>query len=133
MSLHGDDPYDLGHTVAGWTGTALAALGSGGCALGVITASGPLIWGGAGVLVLALCATWALHLAGWGKASGPRPVEQWDWRVRDPGARNGHPGCLGCRLAGRPGASRRHRQPGVAAPRSAGAAEHPVGEPRAAA
>ncbi|MEE1670269.1 HGxxPAAW family protein [Streptomyces sp. WAC07094] len=108
MSIHGDDAYDLGHTAAGWTGTAVATLGSGLCALGVITTWKALVFAGSGVLVLALLITWALHLAGWGKPSGPRPVEQWYWRVRDTSAREGHPDCLGCRLAGRRGARRTH-------------------------
>ncbi len=48
-----------------------------------------------------LFVTWALHLAGWGKPPGTRPREQWPVRARDRGARDGHAGCLGCRLAGR--------------------------------
>ncbi|AWT40923.1 MULTISPECIES: HGxxPAAW family protein [Streptomyces] len=104
MFVHGDDAHDMGHTAAGWTGTAVATLGSSLCGLGLVTVSRPLLYAGAGVLLLALLVTWALHLAGWGKPSGPRPVEQWHWRVRDTGARAGHPGCLGCRLAGRSGA-----------------------------
>lgn len=103
MFIHGDDAYDLGHTLAGWTGMAVGTLGSAVCGLGVITASGTLALVGAGLLLVALLITWALHLAGWGKPSGPRPAEQWDWRVRDTGARAGHPDCLGCRLAGRHG------------------------------
>ncbi|MEV5731092.1 MULTISPECIES: HGxxPAAW family protein [Streptomyces] len=105
MFIHGDDPYDLGHTLAGWTGVTVATLGSGLCGLGVIVPSGTIVGVGVGVLVLALLVTWMLHLAGWGKPSGPRPVEQWGWRVRDVSARAGHPGCLGCRLAGRRGAT----------------------------
>ncbi|CAL9401217.1 HGxxPAAW family protein [Streptomyces sp. enrichment culture] len=101
MSLHGDDDYDLGHTVAGWTGTGVAVLGFGLCGLGVVVASGRVVLAGAAVLVLALLVTWALHLAGWGKPSGPRPADQWNWRVRDLGARAGHRDCLACRLAGR--------------------------------
>ena len=131
MSLHGDDPYDLGHTLAGWTGTALAALGSALSGLGVIAASVLLVCAGAAVLVLALLATWALHLAGWGKPSGPRPVEQWNWRVRDTGARTGHPGCLGCRLAGRAGARRPYPTPVTR--QASAAAEQPAGRPREAA
>ncbi|MFD9903427.1 HGxxPAAW family protein [Streptomyces sp. NPDC059063] len=99
MSMHGD--HDLGHTVAGWTGTAVAVLGSAvmGVALAVDSAAG-LVLGGA-VVALAALSTWLLHLAGWGKGTGPRPVAQQSWRVRDTVARRGHPGCLGCRLAGR--------------------------------
>ncbi|MFF3883707.1 HGxxPAAW family protein [Streptomyces sp. NPDC001914] len=101
MFIHGDDDHDLGHTVAGWTGTGLAALGFGLCGFAMVRSSGLLALAGAAVLALALLTTWALHLAGWGKPSGPRPAAQWDWRVRDVTARDGHDDCLGCRLAGR--------------------------------
>ncbi|MFE3327619.1 HGxxPAAW family protein [Streptomyces sp. NPDC059176] len=101
MFIHGDDDYDMGHTVAGWTGTGMASLGFALCGLGVAAASGPFMLAGAAVLILAPLTTWMLHLAGWGKPSGPRPIAQWDYRVRDHSARNGHPDCLGCRLAGR--------------------------------
>ncbi|WP_327188151.1 HGxxPAAW family protein [Streptomyces sp. NBC_01334] len=110
MFIHGDDDYDMGHTVAGWTGMGITSLGFGLCGLGVIAASGRLLLAGAAVLILALLATWMLHLAGWGKPSGPRPAAQWDWRVRDLSARNGHTDCLGCRLAGRRAT---HRQAGA--------------------
>ncbi|MFE5488189.1 HGxxPAAW family protein [Streptomyces sp. NPDC056527] len=99
MSAHGD--YDLGHTVAGWTGTGIATVGC--TAMGVAFAARStvgLVLGGV-VVVLAALTTWFLHLAGWGKASGPRPVDQQPWRVRDVAARHGHPDCLGCRMAGR--------------------------------
>ncbi|WJV50944.1 HGxxPAAW family protein [Streptomyces flavofungini] len=102
MSMHGD--HDMGHTVAGWTGTCTAVLG--GAVAGVALAAdstGGLVAGGA-VVVLAAVVTWVLHLAGWGKPSGPRPVAQHPWRIRDTAARGGHPDCLGCRLAGRKGA-----------------------------
>ncbi|MET7683266.1 HGxxPAAW family protein [Streptomyces sp. NPDC005423] len=113
MFIHGDDPYDLGHTVAGWTGMAVATLGSGLCGLGLIMVSGPLLYVGVGVLALALLVTWSLHLGGWGKASGPRPAEQWDWRVRDTGAKAGHSDCLACRLAGRHNARRAYPAAGL--------------------
>ncbi|MBL1083487.1 hypothetical protein JK359_16155 [Streptomyces actinomycinicus] len=99
--MHGDDEYDLGHTVAGWTGMGIASAGFGLCGLAVITTSAPLLLAGVGVMLLALLITWMLHLAGWGKPSGPRPADQWDWRVKDLTARSGHVNCLGCRLAGR--------------------------------
>ncbi|CAM5404257.1 HGxxPAAW family protein [Streptomyces griseomycini] len=109
MSAH---PYDHGHTVAGWTGVGIASVGTAVLGLGVCTVSRTLLAGGLGIAVVGLLVTWALHLAGWGKPSGPRPREQWDWRVRDLSAREGHPGCLGCRLAGRgrrPAAAGRER------------------------
>ncbi|MFB6526623.1 MULTISPECIES: HGxxPAAW family protein [unclassified Streptomyces] len=100
MSAHGD--VDLGHTLAGWTGTTLAGLGSAVAGAGICLDRAWALWLGAALAVLAAAATWALHLAGWGKPSGPRPADQWDWRVRDTDAAHGHPDCLGCRLAGRP-------------------------------
>ncbi|GAA2750260.1 HGxxPAAW family protein [Kitasatospora cinereorecta] len=93
--------HDMGHTVAGWTGTLIAVTGTTVTGLGMITGAGPVLWLGLALTALAAPATWALHLAGWGKPSGPRPVEQHHWRRRDPAARTGHPDCLGCRLAGR--------------------------------
>lgn len=99
MSAHGD--VDLGHTLAGWTGTALATLGCAALGAALCLGSVPVAGLGAALLVAAALATWLLHLAGWGKPSGPRPAAQWDWRVRDTTARAGHPDCLGCRMAGR--------------------------------
>ncbi|WP_327677472.1 HGxxPAAW family protein [Streptomyces sp. NBC_00467] len=99
MSAHGD--HDMGHTVAGWTGTALATAGTAVVGAG-LAAGSP--WGlglGGAVVVLAALTTWLLHLAGWGKPSGPRPPGRRSWRTRDTTVRNGHPGCVGCRLAGR--------------------------------
>lgn len=102
MSAHGD--VDLGHTLAGWTGTALAILGVTGAGAAVCAAFpfGVVLAGA--VTVAAGVVAWLLHLAGWGKPSGPRPPEEWSWRVRDTRARTGHPDCLGCRMAGRPAA-----------------------------
>jgi hypothetical protein len=97
VSTHAD--ADLGHTVAGWTGTTIAILGSTVCGLGVVAASAALILVGVAILALAALATWMLHLTGWGKPSGPRPPGQRDWRVKDLEARYGHPNCLGCRIA----------------------------------
>ncbi|MER6425366.1 HGxxPAAW family protein [Streptomyces sp. NPDC001137] len=99
MSAH--ENVDLGHTVAGWTGTAVALVGFCVAGLGVIAVSAALVISGAAVIALAAVITWLLHLAGWGKPSGPRPADQWHWRVKDLGARQGHPNCLGCRMAGR--------------------------------
>ncbi|MFD6534489.1 HGxxPAAW family protein [Streptomyces sp. NPDC060184] len=99
MSAHGD--ADLGHTLAGWAGTTLAIVGVTGGGVAVCAASplGVLLAGA--VTVAAGVVTWLLHLAGWGKPSGPRPPAEWSWRVRDTRARAGHPDCLGCRMAGR--------------------------------
>ncbi|MFF8448896.1 HGxxPAAW family protein [Streptomyces leeuwenhoekii] len=100
MSVH---PYDDGHTVAGWTGCGIASAGAAVTGLGVCRASAVWVAAGLGIAVVALLVTWILHLAGWGKGPGRRPKEEWSWRVRDLGARDGHAGCLGCRLAGRGG------------------------------
>ncbi|MFF7282263.1 HGxxPAAW family protein [Streptomyces griseorubiginosus] len=96
MSAHGD--VDMGHTVAGWTGTAIAVLGSAVAGTGLCLGSALCLVGGLAVVVLAALVTWVLHLTGWGKPGGPRPRAEWDWRVRDPMRRHGD--CLGCRLAG---------------------------------
>ncbi|WP_343243999.1 HGxxPAAW family protein [Streptomyces sp. SID13726] len=98
MSAH---QYDEGHTVAGWTGFGIAAVGSAVAGLGVCLVSAPLIAGGLAVTAVSVLVTWALHLTGWGKPPGRRPRAEWGMRVRDSGARQGHPGCVGCRLAGR--------------------------------
>ncbi|QGV82340.1 HGxxPAAW family protein [Streptomyces ficellus] len=119
MSAHGD--VDLGHTVAGWTGTALGLLGLCVTGLAVITVSPPLALAGAGIVAAAAAVTWALHLLGWGKPSGPRPREEWSWKVRDRAVRHGHPDCLGCRMAGR-------RPMAAAAPEPA-ALPHPATAP----
>lgn len=100
VSVH---PYDDGHTVAGWTGCGIASAGAAVTGLGVCRASAVWVAAGLGIAVVALLVTWILHLAGWGKGPGRRPKEEWSWRVRDLGARDGHAGCLGCRLAGRGG------------------------------
>ncbi|MGW2281910.1 HGxxPAAW family protein [Streptomyces sp. NPDC001770] len=99
MSAHGD--VDLGHTLAGWTGTALAIVGAAGAGAAVCVASPSGVLLAGAVTVAAGVVTWLLHLAGWGKPGGPRPAEEWSWRVRDTRARAGHPDCLGCRMAGR--------------------------------
>ncbi|MGW2462987.1 HGxxPAAW family protein [Streptomyces sp. NPDC001761] len=93
--------YDEGHTIAGWTGVAIATAGSAVVGLGVCTASLPVVGAGLAVVAVSVLVTWALHLSGWGKPPGVRPREQWGMRVRDTRARDGHPGCVGCRLAGR--------------------------------
>ncbi|QFQ95708.1 hypothetical protein F9278_05445 [Streptomyces phaeolivaceus] len=92
--------YDEGHTVAGWTGTAIGTVGSTALGLGICGWTPGFVLGTA-LCVLALLATWGLHLSGWGKAPGPRPREQWRLRARDRSAPGGHVDCLGCRLAGR--------------------------------
>ncbi|WP_217235896.1 HGxxPAAW family protein [Streptomyces sp. AC555_RSS877] len=110
MSAH---QYDHGHTVAGWTGVGVATVGSAVLGAGVCLVSVPLLAGGFAIVVVSLLVTWALHLAGWGKPSGLRPREEWGMRVRDLSARGGHPGCVGCRMAGR-GARRMAGRPAVA-------------------
>ncbi|MFD7445961.1 HGxxPAAW family protein [Streptomyces sp. NPDC059909] len=92
--------HDEGHTIAGWTGCAVATAGAAIAGVGICGWS-PGIWWGLGVMAVAVLVTWGLHLAGWGKPPGLRPAGQWGLRVRDRAAREGHAGCLGCRLAGR--------------------------------
>ncbi|MFJ8466339.1 HGxxPAAW family protein [Streptomyces swartbergensis] len=79
----------------------MGSCGAAVAGVGVCFVSGLLIVGGLGIGLVGLLVTWALHLAGWGKGPGLRPREEWGWRVRDSGARDGHDECLGCRLAGR--------------------------------
>ncbi|MBC9728067.1 HGxxPAAW family protein [Streptomyces sp. TRM68367] len=117
MSAH---QYDEGHTVAGWTGFGIATVGAGVLGLGVCLVSAALLAGGLAIAVVSLLVTWLLHLTGWGKPPGRRPREQWGWRVRDLSARAGHPGCLGCRLAGR---GRRTAVPTAAVVRAGGEPE----------
>lgn len=100
MSSH---QWDEGHTRAGWTGFWIAVVGTVGVGLAVVTTSVLLAVAGLAVVVLSLVVTWVMHLGGWGKGPGGRPREQWPMRVRDPLARAGHSGCLGCRLARRGG------------------------------
>ncbi|CAM5505481.1 HGxxPAAW family protein [Streptomyces aurantiogriseus] len=93
--------YDEGHTVAGWTGVAIVTVGGSVAGVGVCAGSGVLVAVGLVIVGVSALVTWALHLAGWGKPPGVRPRAEWSMRVRDVHARSGHPGCLGCRLAGR--------------------------------
>ncbi|MEV6974678.1 HGxxPAAW family protein [Kitasatospora sp. NPDC093806] len=99
MGAHGD--HDMGHTVAGWTGTAVTTLGSAVAGAAFVAGSAPGLWAGGVLAALGGVAAWVLHLAGWGKATGPRPPGGRHWRTPDPAGRRGHPDCLGCRLAGR--------------------------------
>ncbi|MFF4573147.1 HGxxPAAW family protein [Streptomyces sp. NPDC001410] len=93
--------YDEGHTIAGWTGFGIAAVGSGVVGLGVCTASAPAVVGGLAITAVSVLVTWLLHLSGWGKPPGVRPRDEWGMRVRDTRAQEGHVGCVSCRLAGR--------------------------------
>jgi hypothetical protein len=93
--------HDEGHTLAGWVGFGIATVGVAAIGLGVCADNAPGEWGGLAVVAVSVLVTWVLHLAGWGKPPGRRPASEWGLRVRDRGAREGHPGCVGCRLAGR--------------------------------
>ncbi|OLZ68557.1 hypothetical protein AV521_20640 [Streptomyces sp. IMTB 2501] len=93
--------YDEGHTIAGWTGFGIATVGCGVVGLGVCEASLPVAVGGLAVAAVSVVVTWVLHLAGWGKPPGVRLRQEWGMRVRDGQAREGHAGCVSCRLAGR--------------------------------
>ncbi|MET8681783.1 HGxxPAAW family protein [Streptomyces sp. NPDC004647] len=96
--------HDEGHTIAGWSGCAIAIVGAAAAGGGIVGWS-PGIWVGPVVMALAALVAWRLHLAGWGKPPGVRAADQRGLRVRDRTAREGHAGCLGCRLAGRRGVS----------------------------
>ncbi|WP_328481017.1 hypothetical protein OHS71_21595 [Streptomyces sp. NBC_00377] len=93
--------YDEGHTVAGWTGVGIATVGTAVVGVGVCAVSGILLAAGLVIVGVSALVTWGLHLAGWGKPPGVRPRAEWGMRVRDPWAEGGHPGCVGCRVAGR--------------------------------
>ncbi|MEU0688127.1 HGxxPAAW family protein [Streptomyces uncialis] len=117
--------YDHGHTLAGWVGVAVATAGGTVTGLGVISWR-PGIWLGLAVTAAAVLITWAMHLTGWGKAPGLRPVTERGLRVRDGAARAGHPDCLGCALAGRRGTPARPGPasgPGVPAARTGSPAD----------
>lgn len=113
--------YDEGHTVAGWTGFFIATVGSTGAGAGVVMVSVPLIAGGLATVAAGVLVTWYLHLTGWGKPPGRRPRAEWGMRIRDTSAREGHPGCVGCRLAGRG-----RRTSAVVRPASTGGDPEPV-------
>ncbi|WP_437074967.1 HGxxPAAW family protein [Streptomyces sp. enrichment culture] len=121
----------MGHTLAGWTGTALASVGFTLCGLAVVATSGLLALAGAAVLLLALLTTWLLHLAGWGKPGGPRPAGLRHWRAKDPTARAGHTDCLGCRLAGRSGRTAAAGTPALPLPSRPSHGDTPALEPYA--
>jgi hypothetical protein len=93
--------YDEGHTVAGWTGTAIASIGSAVVGAGICMVSAALIAGGLGITAVSVLVTWSLHLSGWGKPPGVRPRGEWRMGARDLSARGGHAECWSCRLAGR--------------------------------
>ncbi|MFJ2862448.1 HGxxPAAW family protein [Kitasatospora sp. NPDC087314] len=99
MSAHGD--HDMGHTIAGWTGSVIAILGFAVAGAALILASPAGLWLGALLVALGALASWLLHLAGRGKPTGARPPHLQHWRTPDPAGRRGHPDCLGCRLVGR--------------------------------
>jgi hypothetical protein len=93
--------YDEGHTVAGWTGFGIATVGTAVLGVGVCLVSVPILAAGLAITVASVLVTWALHLTGWGTPPGRRPWALGGMRGRERGARAGHPGCVGCRLAGR--------------------------------
>ncbi|MFF3073532.1 HGxxPAAW family protein [Kitasatospora sp. NPDC057936] len=120
MGAHGE--HDMGHTVAGWTGSVVVILGSAVAGVALVAGSVPGLWAGGLVVALGAVAAWLLHVAGRGKPTGPRPPGQRHWRTPDPAGRHGHPDCLGCRLAG--------RRPARATPpaRTAATAAAPAGD-----
>ncbi|MHA5047977.1 HGxxPAAW family protein [Streptomyces sp. SD15] len=109
MSAH---QHDEGHTLAGWAGFGIASVGAAWSGVGLCVGDALGVWGGLAVVVIGVVVTWVLHLAGWGKPPGRRPVAERGWRVRDRGARDGHPGCVGCRAVGAARGRDRRRRAG---------------------
>jgi hypothetical protein len=98
--------HDEGHTLAGWIGFALAGSGTSVAGVGMCLGATGGVWLGLGGVVLGALVTWGLHLTGWGKPPGIRPVAERGMWVRDRAAQGGHPGCVGCRMAGRGSSAR---------------------------
>ncbi|MFJ9325237.1 hypothetical protein ACIRPN_05795 [Streptomyces sp. NPDC101230] len=69
--------------------------------ISVAAVSAPLALAGAEITLGAGVLTWLLHLAGWGKPSGPRPESEWPWRYGTSPPGRGTPG-----LPGLPGRTR---------------------------
>jgi hypothetical protein len=84
------EEHDMGHTVAGWTGSIVCITGFAISGVAMTAASVPFFWIGAGVVVLGGALGWLLHQMGLGKEVGPRPVSErgmhWRPAPRTPGA-----------------------------------------------
>ncbi|MFF3443318.1 HGxxPAAW family protein [Streptosporangium sp. NPDC002721] len=84
------EEHDMGHTVAGWTGSIVCIVGFAISGVAMVAASVPFFWVGAGVVALGGALGWLLHQMGLGKEIGPRPVSErgmrWRPAPRTPGA-----------------------------------------------
>ncbi|WP_051753292.1 HGxxPAAW family protein [Streptosporangium amethystogenes] len=76
------EEHDMGHTVAGWTGSIVCITGFAISGLAMVAASVPFFWAGVGVVVLGGALGWLLHQMGFGKEIGPRPVSERGMRRR---------------------------------------------------
>ncbi|WP_436758412.1 HGxxPAAW family protein [Streptosporangium sp. V21-05] len=105
------EEHDMGHTVAGWTGSIVCITGFAISGVAMVAASVPFFWIGAGVVALGGALGWLLHQMGLGKEIGPRPASErgmhWRPASRTPGA---------VRLPGAATRSRTEPHPHLSAP-----------------
>ncbi|MER5645444.1 HGxxPAAW family protein [Streptosporangium sp. NPDC002524] len=76
------EEHDMGHTVAGWTGSIVCITGFAISGVAMVVASVPFFWIGAGVVALGGALGWLLHRLGLGKEIGPRPASERGMRLR---------------------------------------------------
>ncbi|WP_440070511.1 HGxxPAAW family protein [Streptosporangium sp. OZ121] len=76
------EEHDMGHTVAGWTGSIVCITGFAISGMAMVAASVPFFWVGAGVVALGGALGWLLHRMGLGKEIGPRPASERGMRRR---------------------------------------------------
>lgn len=76
------EEHDMGHTVAGWTGSIVCITGFAISGVAMVAAGVPFFWIGAGVVALGGALGWLLHQMGLGKEIGPRPASERGMRRR---------------------------------------------------
>ncbi|MEV4525711.1 HGxxPAAW family protein [Streptosporangium sp. NPDC049304] len=76
------EEHDMGHTVAGWTGSIVCIIGFAISGVAMTAADVLFFWIGAGVVILGGALGWLLHRLGFGKEIGPRPVSERGMRRR---------------------------------------------------
>ncbi|MEV4377939.1 HGxxPAAW family protein [Streptosporangium sp. NPDC049644] len=76
------EEHDMGHTVAGWTGSIVCMTGFAISGLAMVADGVVFFWAGVGVVVLGGALGWLLHRMGFGKEIGPRPVSERGMRRR---------------------------------------------------
>ncbi|MGS2646767.1 HGxxPAAW family protein [Streptosporangium sp. LJ11] len=100
------EEHDMGHTVAGWTGSIVCITGFAISGVAMVSASVLFFWVGAGVVALGGSLGWLLHRMGFGKEIGPRPAAERGMRRRPassaPGAVEPPGGAAGSRTEPRP-------------------------------